>query len=194
MKGKNWVTGSASALILVGSLLGVGCKSSSTNTSATQTYQSLLTPAGSPAATDTPATTPAATSSTSTSKTPSAQSQVDVTLVEYRVAPKVTSVPAGSVTFNAKNIGTTQHTLVVVKTDAGPTALPTKADGSYDGTAAGATVIDQVQPIDPQGSGSLTVNLQPGHYVLICNVVQTTNGQTVSHYAQGMATDFTITQ
>ena len=41
-------------------------------------------------------------------------------------------------------------------------------------------------------SAPLTVDLWPGHYVLICNIVQTTNGQTVSHYQKGMVTEFTV--
>ena len=45
---------------------------------------------------------------------------------------------------------------------------------------------------DDGASMPLTVDLQPGHYVVICNIVQTTNGQTVSHYAKKMYTEFTI--
>ena len=176
-------------LIAMGALLmgAAACKSSSSS-GTKKTSTPVKTPS---AATHTPSSgaTPAATAGS-----PSAQSTVNVTLVEYRVVPLPTSVLAGTVTFNAKNIGTTQHTLVVVKTDAAPNALPAKADGSYDDTAAGASVIGQVQPIGPNGSDRLTVNLVAGHYVLICNIIQTTNGRTVSHYNSGMTTGFTVTQ
>jgi hypothetical protein len=62
MKGKNWVLGAATGLILVGSLLGVGCKKSTNNASATKTAESKVTPAKSPTANAaTAAKTPAAT-------------------------------------------------------------------------------------------------------------------------------------
>lgn len=49
MQGKNWVLGAATGLILIGSLLGVGCKSSTKNdANATNTAQSGVTPAQSP--------------------------------------------------------------------------------------------------------------------------------------------------
>jgi uncharacterized cupredoxin-like copper-binding protein len=121
------------------------------------------------------------------------QSAVTVTLVEYKVVPVPTSVPAGSVTFNAKNMGGATHELHVIKTDLAPEALPTKADGSVDEEAAGVTMIDHVTDIAAGQAKPLTVKLEPGKYVLICNVVQTTNGTTISHYAQGMHVAFTIT-
>jgi hypothetical protein len=46
VKSKNWLLGAATGAILIGSLIGVGCKSSSTsNANATKTAQSKLTPA-----------------------------------------------------------------------------------------------------------------------------------------------------
>ena len=44
----------------------------------------------------------------------------------------------------------------------------------------------EVSELDPGASGSLTVNLQPGEYLLICNVP--------GHYAAGMWTTFTVTK
>jgi uncharacterized cupredoxin-like copper-binding protein len=122
-----------------------------------------------------------------------AQSQVAVTLVEYKVVPVPTSAHAGSVTFNAKNIGSATHELHVIKTDLAPEALPTKADGSVDEEAAGVTMVDHVTDIAAGQAKPLTVTLEPGTYVLICNVVHTTNGTTISHYERGMRVAFTIT-
>jgi uncharacterized cupredoxin-like copper-binding protein len=175
-------------LIAMGALLmgAAACKSSSSGTKKTST------PAKTPAAaTHTPSSgiTPAATAGL-----PSAQGEVAVTLVEYQLKPIPTSVPGGSVKFTARNIGKATHQFMVVKTDLAPTDLPKKADGSYDEAAPGAEMIDNVKDIAPGTTGTLTLTLDPGKYVLICNVVQTTNGQTVSHYAQRMATEFTVTQ
>jgi len=175
---KHWLAISlviATAALMMGA---VACSSSKKSSNATPTTSS--------------AQTPTAGAQTPTGGT--AQSEVTVTLVEYKVVPDVTSVPAGSVTFNAKNIGGAEHALHVFKTDLAPEALPTKADGSVDEEAAGVEMIDHVTGIQPQQAKSLTVKLQPGNYVLICNVVQTANGQTTSHYAKGMHAAFTITQ
>ena len=63
MKSKNWVLGAATGLVLVGSLLGVGCKSSTKKAAPTSTSQSkVTTPAKSPTTkAATAAKTPAAT-------------------------------------------------------------------------------------------------------------------------------------
>jgi hypothetical protein len=143
-----------------------------------------------PGAGDTPAATEAGNGSPG-----NAQSEVSVTLVEYQVKTNVESVPSGSVTFEARNIGGAEHALHVFKTDLAPDALPTMADGSVDEEAAGLTMVDHVTGIQPQQSKSLTLDLEPGTYVLVCNVVQqTADGQTISHYEKGMHVAFTITE
>ena len=43
----------------------------------------------------------------------------------------------------------------------------------------------EVSELDPGQSGSLTLNLQAGEYLLICNVA--------GHYGAGMWTEFTVT-
>jgi len=130
--------------------------------------------------------TPAATE-TSPAPPGNAQSEVSVTLVEYQVKPNVDSVPSGTVTFEARNIGGAEHALHVIKTDLAPDALPVNADGSVDEEAAGVTMAGHVTGIQPQQ--------EPGAYVLVCNVVQeTAGGESISHYKQGMHVAFTITE
>ena len=38
----------------------------------------------------------------------------------------------------------------------------------------------------------LTANLEAGSYVLLCNIVEEEDGETESHYAEGMHTSFTV--
>jgi uncharacterized cupredoxin-like copper-binding protein len=137
----------------------------------------------------------ATTSSTATGETPGGgvQSAVKATLTDYKILPEPASVPAGRVTFNITNIGATEHELVVVKTDLGSGDLPTKADGSANEEGPGLTAVDEAESMAAGEARSLTVDLEPGNYVLFCNVVQTTNGQTVKHYQQGMHVAFTVT-
>jgi len=138
---------------------------------------------------------PTATAATTPSGTAAGGTVVDAKLVEYNIVLDKASVPAGNVTFNVKNIGGTEHELVVLKTDSGPTALPTKVDGSANEDAPEVTNVGETGDMAAGDSKVLTVvDLQPGHYVLICNIVQTTNGQTVSHYQRAMTIAFTVSQ
>jgi uncharacterized cupredoxin-like copper-binding protein len=47
----------------------------------------------------------------------------------------------------------------------------------------------EVSDIQPGKSGSLTLTLAAGKYVLLCNRVD----GSISHYHEGMHTDFTVT-
>jgi uncharacterized cupredoxin-like copper-binding protein len=105
---------------------------------------------------------------------------LDVTLTEFKIdAP--TSASAGSVTFNVKNAGTIAHEFIVVKTDTPAASLPTKDSAA---NLDGMTVAGEEKNIDPGKSATLTVDLQPGHYVLLCNVP--------GHYPAGMHLDFEV--
>jgi uncharacterized cupredoxin-like copper-binding protein len=118
---------------------------------------------------------------------------LSVTLQEFAILPAQTSVPAGTVTFEATNTGPAEeHEMVVLKTDLAPNALPTQADGSADEEGAGVQSIGEIAEFPAGQTESGTFDLQPGHYVLICNIVDTNNGQTVSHYHQGMWVEFTV--
>ncbi|MFN2490628.1 MAG: hypothetical protein ABR529_13030 [Actinomycetota bacterium] len=117
-------------------------------------------------------------------------SAVDVTLQEFAVgAPS--SASAGEVTFNVSNIGEETHEFVVIKTDLGATELPTAKDGSVDEAGSGMEVVDEVEDLAAGKAETLTVDLDAGHYVLICNVVEKEEGKTVSHYQNGMRAELT---
>ena len=120
------------------------------------------------------------------------KSSVTVTLQEWAVLPDTDTTGGGEVTFHPTNKGTETHEFVVVKTDLGNRDLPTKDDGSVDEEGAGIEPVDEVEDIPKGKSETLTANLDPGHYVLFCNIVEKEEGKTVSHYANGMSSDFTI--
>jgi uncharacterized cupredoxin-like copper-binding protein len=108
---------------------------------------------------------------------------VDVSLDSFSLTPSTTSAPAGSITFNVSNAAAADaHELVVAQTDQAADQLTVGADGTVD--EASVTVIDEVEEMEPGGSGSLTADLAAGHYVLFCNVP--------THYQQGMHADFTV--
>lgn len=116
---------------------------------------------------------------------------VAVTLQEFSVAPETSSAPAGSITFDVTNEGPEdQHEFVVIKTDLGVTDLPTDENGAVDEEGEGIDVIDEIEPFDVGETKSLTVDLEAGNYVLICNVWD--EEEQEAHYQEGMRTSFTV--
>jgi uncharacterized cupredoxin-like copper-binding protein len=115
---------------------------------------------------------------------------VQVTLKEWSVTPEVTTAKAGEVRFVVTNQGTVPHEFVIFKTDLPPEGLPT-LDGKVE-----EDKLDHVDELDVFAAGtteSLTLNLTPGKYVFVCNIVENPPGQPVlSHYQQGMRVAFTV--
>ena len=123
--------------------------------------------------------------SSAPSATPAVPTAVDVTLQEWAIVPAAITIKAGKVTFNAKNVGPVDaHELVVIKTDLGPLALPTGADGKVDEAGAGIEMIGEIEELAVGTSASAEFDLAPGKYVLICNIVDADGD---AHYKKGMA-------
>jgi uncharacterized cupredoxin-like copper-binding protein len=122
---------------------------------------------------------------------------VTVTLQEWAVIPAQSSVGAGSVTFDVKNDGPEHpHELVVIKTDLAPDALPTTHDGAVDEDGEGIEVMGEIEEFPPGDTGSATFDLDPGSYVLACNVTGEEGGEHGGggeiHYEMGMFATFTV--
>jgi uncharacterized cupredoxin-like copper-binding protein len=116
---------------------------------------------------------------------------VDVTLQEFAVGTSESSVESGEVTFNAMNKGPDDvHEFVVFKTDLSPEALPTNPDGSVNEEGEGLELIDEIEDIPVGETQSITVDLESGSYVLICNIYD--EAEKESHYQEGMRTAFTV--
>ncbi|MGH2656547.1 MAG: hypothetical protein ACRDIZ_07610 [Actinomycetota bacterium] len=116
---------------------------------------------------------------------------VAVTLQEFAVIPAQDSVSAGEVTFEVENIGPEDvHEFVVIRTDLAPDALPTDGNGVVEEEGAGMEVIDEIEDIPVGETQSLTVDLDAGNYVLICNIWD--EEEEEAHYAMGMRTAFTV--
>lgn len=106
---------------------------------------------------------------------------IPVALSEWSVTPASDSAPAGSVTFAVTNSGTQVHEFVVVKTDTKADALVV-VDNKIDESVL--TPVDEIEDIAVGAAPTLTVDLDAGHYVLLCNIE--------THYAQGMHADFDV--
>ncbi|WP_245483369.1 plastocyanin/azurin family copper-binding protein [Mesorhizobium sp. M7A.F.Ca.US.002.01.1.1] len=94
------------------------------------------------------------------------------------------AVKAGEVTFNVKNDSKdTVHEMIVMYLAEPGKPLPyLEAENRVDEDKAGDK--GEVSELDPGKSGSLTVELKAGKYLLICNVP--------GHYGAGMWAEFTV--
>ena len=108
-------------------------------------------------------------------------SSIAVELSEWKVAAAPATAPAGAVSFAVTNKGTTVHEFVVVKTDTKADAL-TVVDHKIDESAL--TPVDEIEDIEVGASPTLDVDLDAGHYVLLCNIE--------THYEQGMHADLDV--
>jgi uncharacterized cupredoxin-like copper-binding protein len=117
-----------------------------------------------------------------------ADGTVSVLLSQWSVAPSTSSAPAGPVTFSVTNEGTIVHEFVVLGTDTLAADIPIK---SFEGEAdrinedTAGTNEGETGDMAAGATQTLTIDLKPGHYVLLCNLP--------GHYNQGMHLDFTVT-
>jgi uncharacterized cupredoxin-like copper-binding protein len=109
---------------------------------------------------------------------------VGVTLADFTIAADPDSASAGDVTFDVTNDAEQTHEFVVFQTDLAPDQLPTDEGGDVDEAGEGVALVDEIEDIEGGSTQSLTVNLDTGSYVLICNLP--------GHYGQGMHAGFTV--
>jgi uncharacterized cupredoxin-like copper-binding protein len=118
---------------------------------------------------------------------------VNVVVSEFTIEPDPESVSAGEVTFVVNNQGGDIHEFLVVDADSADD-LPVDDDGAFDEAAFGEDqVLDEVEDIESGDTAELTLDLEAGTYLLLCNVVEEEeSGEVESHFAEGMHTTFTV--
>jgi hypothetical protein len=141
-----------------------------------------------PAATSAASATTAKAAATTAATKPAAAAGVDVVLKEWSIEAPA-SVKAGEVTFNVKNGGSFPHELAVVKGDSYET-LPLAASGAVDeGKLAGGALLGRTGKIAGAGTEAKAFKLEPGNYVLVCNLGAGPN----SHAKAGQRLSITVT-
>ena len=90
------------------------------------------------------------------------------------------SVKAGKTTITFKNVGTKVHEVVVLKTDAAAGKLKVGANHEVSEDAS----VGEDSETDPAKTKTTTIDLQPGSYVLVCNIER--------HYEKGMYAPLTV--
>lgn len=127
-------------------------------------------------------------------------------LQEWSIIAPTTQIRAGDVVVTATNEGTDTHELVIVRAD-DTVSLPTKSDGSVDEDKIPESAKPgEIADIKAGATVTKTINLAPGNYVAICNLVDTMgqgdgmgNGSGMGggqmghiHYQLGMVVKFTV--
>ncbi len=107
--------------------------------------------------------------------------QVTVEMKEYTATATPATIKAGTVKFGIRNSGTLVHQFDLIKTDLAPDQLP--IDGAT-ATARADVLVKQLKSIGAGVVATVSADLQPGRYVIICNVP--------GHYQLGMRTAFTV--
>ncbi len=129
-----------------------------------------------PTATEVPATQPPA-------PTAAKRVIVDVPHWEWEMSVSPNTAPAGTVTFNAINEGAIPHNLRLAKTDLAPDALPV-GDRTFVVDEEQLDILAASRDLDIGESEQLTVELEPGNYVLFCNIP--------AHYQTGLYAGFSV--
>jgi uncharacterized cupredoxin-like copper-binding protein len=95
-----------------------------------------------------------------------------------------TKVAPGAVTFDVRNLSKEQiHEMIVIKSDGAGKPLPYD-NGDQKVVEGRVQDLGEVSDLEPGKSGSLTLDLAPGKYILICN--------QPGHYMHGMRANLVV--
>jgi uncharacterized cupredoxin-like copper-binding protein len=115
-----------------------------------------------------------------------AMAGADMAKATMGITVELAEIPAGEVTFTVTNESQEfYHSLSIAPVADVATELPYLSDKMMVDEAAAGTVA-RGKELRPHASGSVTVELQPGTYILFCNVG--------GHYVMGMWTLITVTE
>lgn len=121
---------------------------------------------------------------------------VTATLKEWEIQLSSATLDSGDITFNLTNDGDKEHEFLVRRTDLQADSLPLVDSGEDAGRVDEESSQleevgnpSEVAVVPPGSTGlSLRLNLEPGHYVLFCNL----HVEDLYHYTEGMHIDFTV--
>lgn len=107
--------------------------------------------------------------------------KVSAKLHDFGIDLNQSTLSAGPLTFNLVNEGPSVHEFVIVRSDMEPDSLPV-VNGEVNEAVLDA--VDEVEDIAVDSTSELAVNLEPGSYIVICNIT--------GHYEAGMHAGFTV--
>lgn len=110
-----------------------------------------------------------------------ATGDVIVTMKDFSLTAEPGTFAAGTISFGIQNDGPSAHEFVVLRTDEAPDALAVENGVIPEDQV---DLVDEAEDIAPGTSTALSVNLEAGSYVLVCNLP--------AHYESGMHAAFTV--
>lgn len=116
---------------------------------------------------------------------PAATGPMTGVVKEWGITLSAAKHVAGSIEFNLTNEGTMPHEFLVVRSDkTAKQLLDEVSETTSRLDEATLDVIDEQAEWEPNTPGMVTVTLEPGNYVVMCNIA--------GHYAQGMYADLVV--
>jgi uncharacterized cupredoxin-like copper-binding protein len=110
----------------------------------------------------------------------------DKGMESMRMELSANEIKTGKVTFNVTNTSQNLvHEFVVAKSDK-PVELLSYDEGKNELNEDAVEVVNEIEDIEPAKSGALTVNLEPGRYILLCNIA--------GHFRAGMFNHLTVVE
>lgn len=114
-----------------------------------------------------------------------AETVVGVTITDGDITLDTDVVPAGIIRFEVTNAGDVPHELLIVFS-AEPEGLPVDDNGGVDESEIQPdTVKGEIESFPAGVTCPGTFQLPAGEYVLLCNIVEITEGKNLSHYERG---------
>jgi uncharacterized cupredoxin-like copper-binding protein len=110
-----------------------------------------------------------------------AGSTIDVSLADDAVTLSDAEASSGTLTFSATNDGTVTHEIEVFEGETDPASQPIE---DHVAATEGWTLVDEIEDITPGSSADLTLDLAPGTYQVVCNLV--------GHFEKGMYATLTV--
>lgn len=116
---------------------------------------------------------------------------VEIEMREWKLVLNRGKVKAGDVGFSIHNTGKEVHEIAVIKLNNAKLKsdqLPVNEQGSIDeDTMIFGEVVGEVEDIKPGAKIKKMFSLQPGRYVLVCNILEKElDGSLEAHYSMGM--------
>lgn len=96
------------------------------------------------------------------------------------IKPASTTIAAGNIAFKVTNKGAMTHEVVALKTNTPADKLTVE-----NGRVSESDSVGEVADVASKASKSTVIKLEPGSYVLVCNIT--------GHYSAGMRVALTVT-
>jgi len=112
---------------------------------------------------------------------------VAVTLSEWVIAPDVSKMPAGAITFDVTNAGQIPHEIEIfpVADDLKIADIPVAGERAQM-ASVGSVEVGEIEEDELVAGARIaaTFQLEPGRYLLVCNIE--------GHFESGMVTEFEV--